>query len=94
MYDFAVEDCLYHPTCKKRFHRRLGKHRGSEDVSPHKLSLQKIAFEIRLGSENLEIYTLQALWGCYTDLLFAMGKHLGHNETIEPQIPGELQFVP
>ena len=48
----------------------------------------------RLGFENLEIYTLQALWKCYTDLLLAMGKHLGHNETIEPQIPGELQFVP
>ena len=55
---------------------------------------QKIAFEIRLGFENLEIYTLQALWEGYTDLLLAMGKHLGHNETIEPRIQGELQFVP
>ena len=61
---------------------------------PYKLCLQKIAFEIRLCFENLEIYTLQALWECYTDLLHAMGKHLGHNETIEPPIPGELQFVP
>ena len=94
MYDFAVEDCLYHPTCKNRFYRRFGKHRESEDVSPHKLCLQKIAFELRLGFENLEIYTLQALWQRYTDLLLAIGKHLGHNETIEPQIPGELQFVP
>ena len=29
MYVFAVEDCLYHPTCKKRFFRRFGKHRES-----------------------------------------------------------------
>ena len=47
-----------------------------------------------LGFENQEIYTLQALWKSYTDLLLAMGKYLGHNETIKPQIPGELQFVP
>ena len=94
MYDFAVEDCLYHPACKKRFYRCFGKHRESEDVSHHKLCFEKIAFEIRLGFENLEIYTLQALWECYTDFLLALGKHLGHNETIKPQIPGELQFVP
>ena len=93
MYDFAVEDCLYHPTCKKRIYRRCGKHRESEDVSPHKLCLQKIAFENRQGFENLEIYTLQALWECYTDLLLATGKHLGYNETTKPQIPVELQFV-
>ena len=43
---------------------------------------------------NIEIYTLQALWERYTDFLLAMGKHLCHYETIEPQIPGELQFVP
>ena len=93
MYDFAVDDCLYHPTCKNRFYRRFGKHRESEDISPHKLCLQKIAFELRLDFENLEIYTLQALWELYTDfLLLAMGKHLGHYETIEPQIPGELQL--
>ena len=49
MYDFAVENSLYHPTCKKRFYRHFGKHRKSEDVSPHKLGLQKIAFELRLG---------------------------------------------
>ena len=61
---------------------------------PHKLCLQKIAFELRLGFENLEIYTLQALWECYTDLLLAMGKHLGHNETIESQMAGQLQFFP
>ena len=78
MYDFAVEDCLYHPTCKKRFFRRFGIHREAEDVSPHKLCLQIIAFELGLDFENLEIYTLQALWQCYTDLLLAIGKHLGH----------------
>ena len=76
------------------FYRRFGKHRESEDVSPNKLYLHKIAFELRLGFENLEIYTLQALWEYYSDLLLAMRKHLGHNETIEPQTPGELQFVP
>ena len=54
MYDFVVEDCLYHPTCEKRFYRRFfGKHRESEDVSPHKLGLQKITFELRLGFENI-----------------------------------------
>ena len=37
MYDFAVEDCLYHSTCnKKPFNRHFGKHRESEDFSPHK----------------------------------------------------------
>ena len=94
MYDFAVEDFLYHPTCKKRLYRRFGKHRESEDVLPHKIGLQKIAFEIRLGFENLEIYTLQTLWKCYIDLLLAKEKHPSHIETIEPQIPGKLQFVP
>ena len=34
MYDVAVEDCLYHPTCEKCFYRRFGKHRESEDLSP------------------------------------------------------------
>ena len=91
---FAVEDCLYRPTCKKRFYRHFGKYRESEDVSPHKLGLHKNAFELRLSFENIEFYTLQALWECYTDFLLAMGKQLGHYETIEPQIPGELQFVP
>ena len=62
MYGFAVEDCLYHPTSEKCFYRRYGKHRESEDVSPHKLCLQKIAFELWLGFENLEMYTFQALW--------------------------------
>ena len=93
MYNFAVEDCLYHFTCNKRFHRHFGRHIESEDVSPHKLCLQIIAFELRLGYENIENYTLQALWERYTDfLLLAIGKHLGHYETIEPQIRGELQF--
>ena len=63
-------------------------------ISPHIVCLQKIAFELKLGFENLEIYTLQAFWERYTDLLLAMGKHLGHKETIESQMPGELQFVP
>ena len=95
MNDFAVEDNLYHhPTCEERFYRHFGNHRESEDVSLHILGLQKIAFELRLGFENIEMYTLQALWEHYTDFLLAMGKHLGHYETIEPQIPGELQFVP
>ena len=58
------------------------------------MCLQNIAFELLLGFENLEIYTLQALWERYTDLLLAMGKHLGHNETIKSQMLGELQFVP
>ena len=47
---------------------------------------RKLLFELWLGFENLEIYTLQALWERYTDLLLAMGKHLGHNETIESQM--------
>ena len=90
VYGFGVEDCLYHPTCEKRFYRRFGQDKESEDVSPHKLCLQKIAFELWLG---FEIYTLQALWERYTDLLLAMGKQLGHKEIIESQMPGELQFV-
>ena len=53
---------------------------------PTKLCLQKIAFEIRLAFENLEIYTLQALWECYTDSLLAMGKHLGYIKIIESEI--------
>ena len=48
MYDFAVEDCLHHPTCKKRFYRRFEKDSESEDVSPH-----KIAFELGLIKRNL-----------------------------------------
>ena len=91
---FAIEDCLYLATCKNVSIDVLENIENQKMFRPTKLCLQKIAFEIRLGLENLEIYTLQALWECYTDLLLAMGKHLGHNETIEPQIPGELQFVP
>ena len=102
MHDLVAEDCLYHPTCEKRFDRRFGKHRESEDVTPHKLCLQKIAFELRLGSENLEIYTLQAVWERYTDLLIAMGEASGSyrdsrrrfKAALESQMPGELQFVP
>ena len=80
VHGFGVEDCLYHPTCEKRFYRRFGQDRESEDIPPHKLCLQKIAFELWLGFENLEIYTLEALWERYTDLLLAMGKHLGHRD--------------
>ena len=47
MYDFAVEDCLYHPTCKG-FYRRFGKYRESEDVSPNKLGLQKTALALKI----------------------------------------------
>ena len=102
MHDLVAEDCLYHPTCEKRFDRRFGKHRESEDVTPHKLCLQKIAFELRLGFENLEIYTLQAVWERYTDLLIAMGEASGSyrdnrrrfKAALESQMPGELQFVP
>ena len=57
MYSFAVEDCLYHPTYEKHFYMRFGKHRESEDVSPHKLCPQKIAFELWLGFENLEFWS-------------------------------------
>ena len=88
MNGLAREDCLYHPTCEKHFYRRFGQQRESKDVLPHKLCLQKIAFEFWLGFENLEMYTLQALWERYTDLLLAMGEHLGHNKTIESQMPG------
>ena len=61
MHDLIVEDCLYHPTCEKRFYRHFEKHSESEDVSLHELCIEKIAFELRLGFENLEIYTLQAV---------------------------------
>ena len=94
MYDFAVEDWLYHHKCKKPFYWHFGKHRESEDASPHKLGLQKMAFELRLGFENIKFYILQALWEGYTDALLVMWKHLGRYETIEPQIPGELHSVP
>ena len=49
-----------------------------------------MAFELKLGFENIKFYTLQALWERYTDSFLAMWKHLSHYETIEPQIPGEL----
>ena len=80
MYDFAVEDCLYHLTCKNVSIGILEniENQKNQDVSPHKLGLKKIAFELRLGFENLEIYTLQALWERYTDFLLAMEKNLCH----------------
>ena len=59
MYDFAVEDCLYHPTCKNVSIDVLENIENQKMF--HKLCLLKIAFELRLGFENLEIYTLQAL---------------------------------
>ena len=61
MYDFAVEDCLYYHTCKNNVSIGILENRESDDVSPYKLGLQKIAFELRLGFENIESFTLQAL---------------------------------
>ena len=90
MYNFALKDCLYHLTCKRRL---FGKHRKSEHVLPHKSVSLENYFELWLGFENIKMYTLQALWERYTDFLLAMGKHMGYYETIEPRIPGELQFV-
>ena len=66
----------------KSLYRRFGKQRESDEIPPHELCLQKIAFEFRLGFENLEIYTLKAFWEQYTDLHLAIGKHLGHIEPI------------
>ena len=102
MHDLIAEDCLYHPTCEKLFYRRFEKHSESEDVSPHELCKEKIAFELRLGFRNLEIYTLQAVWERYTDLLLTMGETSGpypdnrrrFKAPLETQMPGELQFVP
>ena len=61
MHDLFAEDCLSHPTCEKGFFMCFEKQSESEKVSPHELWLEKIAFELRLGFENLEIYTLQAV---------------------------------
>ena len=61
MHDLIAEDCLSHPTCEKAFFMCFEKQSESEEVSPHELCLEKIAFELRLGFENLEIYTLQAV---------------------------------
>ena len=102
MHDLVAEDCLYHPTCEKRFYRRLEKHSESEEISPQELCLQKVAFELRLGFDNLEVYTLQAVWERYSDLLLAMGETSGSYRdnrkrfkcALETQMPGELQFVP
>ena len=61
MYDFAVEDCLYHPTCKKCFYRHFGKYRELEDVSPHKWGLQKnFIHRKHYGSVTLIFFLL---WG-------------------------------
>ena len=56
-----TRDSLSHPTCEKAFFMCFEKQSESEEVSPHELCLEKIAFELRLGFENLEIYTLQAV---------------------------------
>ena len=93
---------MYHPACEKRFYRRFEKHSESEDVSPHELCIETIAFELRLGFENLEIYTLQAVWERYTDLLLAMGETSGSypdnrrrfKAALETQMPEELKFAP
>ena len=102
MHDLITEDCLYHPTCVKRFYRRFETHSESKDVSPHELFIEKLAFELRFGFENLEIYTLQAVWKRYTDLLLAMGKtsepyrdnRRRFIAALDTQMPGELQFFP
>ena len=61
IHDLIAEDCLSHPTCEKAFFMCFEKQSESEEVSPHELCLEKIAFELRLGFENLEIYKLQAV---------------------------------
>ena len=102
IHDLIAEDCLYHPTREKRFYMRFEKHSESEDVSPHELCIEKLAFELRLGFENIEIYTLRAVWERYTDLLLAMGETSGpypdnrkrFKAALKTQMPGELQFVP
>ena len=91
MYGVVIEDCLYHPTCRKRSIGVLDNIENQKMFRPTNCVSRKLLW---LGFENLEIYTLQALWERYTDLLVAMGKHLGHNETIKSQMPGKLQFVP
>ena len=81
---------------------RFEKHSESEDVSPHELYIEKMAFELRLGFENLVIYTLQAVCERYTNLLPAMGETSGpypdnrrrYKAALETQTPGESQFVP
>ena len=101
MHDLIVVDFLYHPTCEKRLYRRFEKHSESEDVSPHELCIEKIAFELRFGFDNLEIYTLQVVCERYTDLLHAMGETSGpypdkcrrFKAALETQMTGELQFV-
>ena len=60
MYDFALEDCtILH--VKNVSIGVLENIENQKIFSPHKLCLQKIAFELWLGFENLEMYTLQAL---------------------------------
>ena len=48
MYGFAVEDCLYRPTCEKRFCRRFGKHRESENVRPTNRASRKLVLNFGL----------------------------------------------
>ena len=96
MHDLVAEDCLYNPTCEKRFYRRFEKHNESEDVLPHELCLEKIAFELIFGFQDLEIYILQAVWERYTDLLLAIGETSGSycdnrkrfKAAIKTQMPG------
>ena len=45
----AWEGCDLKTQCDKCFYRRFGEHRESEDVSPHKLCLQKIALNLGLA---------------------------------------------
>ena len=98
MHNLIAEDCLYHPTCEEAYFRRLKKQSEAEEVSPHELCLEKIAFELRLGFENLEIYPLQAVWERYSDLLHTMGETPGpyrdnlrrFKAALEAQMPGEF----
>ena len=63
---------------------------------PTNYVLRRLLLNLRFGFENLEIYTLQAVWKRYTDLLLAIGetsrsyrdncKHF--KAAIETQMPG------
>ena len=59
MYDFAVENCLYHSTCKKNV--SIGIFANIENQKmfhPTNYVSTKLLFELKLGFENIEIYTL------------------------------------
>ena len=92
MHNLIAEDCLYNPTCEKAFFWHFEKQSESEEVSPHESYLEKFAFELRLGFENLEIYTLQAVWERFSDLLLATGETPGpyRNNCRQELIRGEL----